>query len=173
MHLLRIKKYDGFSLIELVVVLVVVGILIIVAIPSFFKYLQMNNISQNAQKLYYNLQYARSEAIKKNTTVFVVFQTGSNWCYGMNDGATCTCSTANSCGLGSVSASNTDFSTLSLTGVTNNSFTFEGTHGATYLNGGFVTFTVSGGSTAVSIQVNLLGDLLLCSSNVGGYQACP
>jgi prepilin-type N-terminal cleavage/methylation domain-containing protein len=170
--LLTNKTLSGVNLIELLAVLALVGILTAIAIPTFFRYLQMNNISENAQKLYFNLQYAKSEAMKRNTTVFVVFQTGTNWCYGMNAGATCSCNTANSCGLGAVSATNADFSNLSLTSITGNAFTFEGTRGATYLNKGVVTFTLTNSTTAISIQISTFGNLLICSANVSGYSAC-
>lgn len=165
-------KYQGVNLIEILVALTTVGVLSVIAIPSFFRYLQMNNLSQNAQKLQYSLQYGKSEAIKRNSTVYVVFQTGSNWCYGMNVGATCSCNTANSCGLGSVTATNSDYATLSLTNISSNQFTFEGARGATYLNNGLITFTLTGSSTSISVKVSSLGSLLICSSTVSGYPVC-
>jgi Tfp pilus assembly protein FimT len=149
----------------------VVGVLVIIAIPSFISYVQNNRAVGTAENLYYSLQYARSEAIKRNTTVYVSFVTGSNWCYGINPGSACTCTTPSSCALGAVSPANSTQTTLSTTGVTGNQITFEGTHGAAY-KASTITFTVYGQTNAMGVDVSPMGDLLVCSSTISGYSGC-
>jgi type IV fimbrial biogenesis protein FimT len=158
----------GFTLVELLVVLVITIILAVTAVPSFITYLQTNRLITASQNLYYALQYARTEAVKRNATVYVSFRTGSNWCYGIN--ATCSCNTANSCALGSTSANSSSQLTLSATGLSSNSIRFEPNHGAA---GSSSTITLTNSqSIAMSVRVRLLGSLLLCSSQVSGYSAC-
>ncbi len=165
------KKCLGINLIELLIVLAIVAVLAKVAVPSFIDFLRVSQVTGATQTLYYTLQYARSEAIKRNATVYVVFQSGSSWCYGVNAGATCSCSTAGNCALGAVTAPNAKL-TLSTTGLSGNQITFEGTHGATYVNGPLLTFTVTGQTPALSIKIGSLGSLSICSSTVSGYSVC-
>lgn len=70
----------GFSLIELMVVVAVVAILAVVAYPSLGAVINSNRLSANANELVASLQFARSEAIRRNAQVSVC---------GSADGATC------------------------------------------------------------------------------------
>jgi|SRR5579885_1647461 prepilin-type N-terminal cleavage/methylation domain-containing protein len=160
----------GFTMIELLVVLVIAGILAITAVPSFVSYLQTNRLQGVTNSLYYSLQYARTEAIRRNATIYVSFQTGSNWCYGINTSATCNCSVSNSCILGSTSAPNAGQVTLSATGLTNNSIHFEPSHGAAG-SSSTITFTNPQG-ISMGIDIGIMGNLYVCSSQVAGYNAC-
>jgi Tfp pilus assembly protein FimT len=106
---------QGLSLIEMIIILSVIIILILVAIPTFTTLIQNYRLSTAAETLYNMLQYARSEAVKQNTSIYVTVQTGDNWCYGINAGSACTCSTPSSCNLGVQSAPTTGQLTLSAT----------------------------------------------------------
>lgn len=160
---------QGFSFIELMVAIMVLGILVVVAVPSFVNFLQVNRVTVAAQELFYNLNNARSEAIKRNNTIYVSFVTGSSWCYGINVGSACTCTTASSCNLGTGKASGTKV-TLSLSGISG-PLSFEPNHGASSANP-TITFTSTGGTQAVSVKVGLLGNVQTCSNNVSGFQTC-
>ena len=63
--------YSGFTLVELVVTIAIVGILASVAIPSFSSSIATSRARSVATDLYMSLVKARSEAVKRNTAVTV------------------------------------------------------------------------------------------------------
>lgn len=160
----------GFSLIELLIVIALVGIIAIVSVPSYVSYLQTNRLKNATQLLYQTLYFARTEAIKRNATVYVSFQTGSSWCYGSNPNAVCSCNVANSCTIGTTQSPGSNQLSLSTSGLTNNAVNFEPTHGAASGNP-TITLTAPNGM-AMGIKVGYLGSLTICSSSVTGYPAC-
>ncbi|VVC75586.1 hypothetical protein AQUSIP_08760 [Aquicella siphonis] len=165
------SRIQGFNLLELLILIAVIGILTVTAVPAFINYLQTRRLVGASEQLYYALQYARSEAVKRNTTVYVSFQTGSNWCYGINANTTCSCNVANSCGLGSTQAPASGSISLAASGLTNNALHFEPNHGAANASS-TLTFTASGPAISASVKVGLLGNPFLCSSQITGYAAC-
>ena len=162
----------GVTLLEALVVLAVIVITTIIAVPSFITFIQERRLTLAAENLYYAMQTARSEAIKRNATIYVSFQTGDSWCFGANTGSNCTCTTPSGCNIGTAQAPQSQQLTLSTTGLTSNSFQFEGTRGASNVSSGKITLTLYGQTTSVSILIGNLGNIQLCSS-LSGYQACP
>jgi len=61
----------GFSLVELIVVMTVVGIVIGIAVPSYRYVTNSNRVSAEINQLLGDMQYARSEAVKEGSTVTV------------------------------------------------------------------------------------------------------
>lgn len=59
----------GFTLFELLIVMVMVAVLTAVAVPSFRGFTSGQDLKNISQSLYMDLTYARSEAIKRNATV--------------------------------------------------------------------------------------------------------
>ena len=174
----------GFTLVELMVTVAVTGILLAIAVPAFQSTLDKRRLVGAAEQLYADLQYARTEAIKRNVSVFVSFNTGTSWCYGIALAA-CNCGTSGSCQLTPgidrvVDASGFRGVSLGSTFGTNYT-TFEprrGTanDGGTLKNG---TATLSSTTGEIKVIVGSLGRVRICSdsSNLPQYKpsagSCP
>ncbi len=65
------KKYIGFTLIELMITLIIVGILLVVGLPSLKGFMQGNQLIAATNELVSALHIARSEAIKLNSRVSI------------------------------------------------------------------------------------------------------
>ncbi|MFV1873686.1 MAG: GspH/FimT family pseudopilin [Oleiphilus sp.] len=65
------NKQSGFSLIELMVVLTIVGIFAMVAVPSYQSTIQNGRLTSETNELIGALYYARSEAVKRRADVQV------------------------------------------------------------------------------------------------------
>lgn len=76
----------GFSLVELLLVIGVIGILSAIAVPSYLHWLPGIRLKSAARDMYSNLQLARIQALKENSTVSVRFDTGNDTYYYDTDG---------------------------------------------------------------------------------------
>lgn len=72
------KRQSGFTLIEVVTVVGIVGILSAVATPSFIQYIKQDRLVSTANELMSTFKMARSEAIKREKIVTLTAQ-GSKW----------------------------------------------------------------------------------------------
>jgi type IV fimbrial biogenesis protein FimT len=79
------KRYSGFTLVELMVTLAVAAILATLAIPSFWNIIQNNRATTEANELVSALHFARSEAIKRATRVSLCPSTNQTGCTGGTD----------------------------------------------------------------------------------------
>lgn len=169
--MLQIRSHRGVTLLELMIMLAIIIIITVVSVPLFTSIIQNFRLSATADELYSALQNARTEAVKRNATVYVSFVTGDSWCYGLNVGSACTCTTPSGCSLGTTSATKAGLISLATTGLTNNIINFEGTHGAANATGS-ITLTLFGGTNLMTISVGRFGSLQICSTGVSGYTAC-
>jgi type IV fimbrial biogenesis protein FimT len=67
----RKNKTKGFTLLELMMVLAVVGIVMAMGAPSFNKLIEKNTVKKASSDLTMTMLLARSEAVKRNQTVLV------------------------------------------------------------------------------------------------------
>lgn len=70
-----LKTETGFTLLETMIVLLIVSILVAVAIPNVLSWLSNYRLKAAARDLYSNMQKAKSEALKRNCDVGIVFST--------------------------------------------------------------------------------------------------
>lgn len=63
------RAQAGFSLIELAIAITIMAILIMLGMPSFSEYMANARLGAAAQSFYTGLNIARSEAIRRNSTV--------------------------------------------------------------------------------------------------------
>ena len=63
------RRHSGFSIIEIMISVLIVGILIVAAIPSFKTWIQNSQIRTAGESMVNALQTARNEAIRRNTCV--------------------------------------------------------------------------------------------------------
>lgn len=96
------KKSQGFTLIELMITVAVLGIILAIAVPNMSKFIIKQQIQSQTDELMLALVYARTEALKANSPVYIV-PNGSTaadwqangWCVLKKGGTTCAAADAN------------------------------------------------------------------------------
>jgi len=61
----------GFSLVEILTVLVIIGIFMLIAIPGYNTFISSGHIGAEDNDLYHDLEFARSEASKRGLNIVV------------------------------------------------------------------------------------------------------
>lgn len=181
---LSAQEQTGFTLLELMLTLTVLGVLISLAAPSMQEMLTRNRLKSAAQALAEDLQWARSEAILRNIDLYVTFNAAA-WCYGVSATKGCDCRLSDpaaslACTLPTDdeailrTVAGVDFPGIAV------STTFPGQPPETSFRprranatGGSMTFTSAQGAQ-LRVVLSLLGRVRLCSpaQSVPGYPAC-
>jgi type IV fimbrial biogenesis protein FimT len=86
----RRDRAGGLTLIELLVTLAVLAILIVVGVPSMAEMVTRHRLKTAAQAFVDDLQWSRSEAIRRNAEVYLMIDSGA-WCYSIATVRDCTC----------------------------------------------------------------------------------
>ena len=68
-----LESQEGFTLVEMITVVAIMGIILAVAVPNFSKWKEKHQINGQAQKVYFDLILARTVAVKNNNDVRVTF----------------------------------------------------------------------------------------------------
>ena len=76
--MVRIMRKDGFTLIELMVTISILGILVSIAIPGFSRWLPGYRLKSATRDVYSNMQLAKMGAIKANADWAIVFNAASD-----------------------------------------------------------------------------------------------
>jgi type IV fimbrial biogenesis protein FimT len=94
-----VTKHNGFTLLELMIVVAIIGIVSSIAAPSFSDMIETNRLKSVTQSLQDDVQFTRTEAIKKSQNIILVItktsSTAGDWCYGLSTKATCNCTVTN------------------------------------------------------------------------------
>lgn len=77
----RPKNRAGFTLIEVLVVLAIIGIVSMIAIPGYLSWMPGIRLKTAARELYANLQKAKLRAIKEGRPIRVRFNNGAGFYY--------------------------------------------------------------------------------------------
>lgn len=191
------RRSAGFTLVELLVTIAVLGILASVAAPSFTTMLEKRRLIAATEGVYAHLQFARSEAVKfggSDDNLNVIIKTATPWCLGLNSVANCDCTVArtpitladgSACAYGPDSDIDTDifpdltrnlssdeFSNVSIS-TTKTNAQIDSVRGGFAGGGGSITFSSPSGLTT-KVIFSKMGRVKICSdSDLGGYPSCP
>lgn len=148
------QREAGFTIVELLIAIAILGILVAIAAPSFTESIARRRLDGIANELSTDLQFTRSEAISKNTDNSLIASAT-----GYTVGNLKTVTIDSRCSLSA--------STLPLT------ITFEPTRGMP-TGAAFITAGCSP-QTSAQLRVNIsnTGVINICSPNgFGGYPSC-
>lgn len=183
----------GFTLIEALVTVAILGILLAVTVPSALDWIIMQRVKAGATEMVTDIRFARGEAIKRNVRVVMTFQSiaGNQTCYAVhtqyfNSQGPCLCSqgAGRSCDLSVDEFADTlvELKTVSVpvsTSVTmgaNRNIRFLAPNGIPEFNA--LTFQVNfdgQSSRQLRVVTNTAGRPQICApsgSRIVGYPAC-
>lgn len=142
-------------------VVAILAIIVGVGMPSFTSAMDERRVIGAVDVLLSDIRYAQSEAVKRNTTVSIVFTTGSSWSYTVNT-------------TPSKSTNGTDYSGTSLTSTfDSNTINFSPKRGTiTQTLPAYVGITSAKGKV-LRVEVDALSQPVACTTtSTGSYPAC-
>jgi type IV fimbrial biogenesis protein FimT len=166
----EVKAEAGFTLVELIIVLAVAAIILSLVAPSFRDFMLTTRATSATNQLANDLNFARSEALKRNLRVLVCATdasgncaASSNWalgwklCYDADSDAACDASSTANPNPIRVKAAIAQG--LTLTGPAQ-SFWFTGTGAQVSAAGGRLNFTIDGARQSQTAAVETNGNVV-------------
>ena len=153
------RRQFGFTMVELMITIAIFSILVALALPSFQSTIERQRLIGATEGLFADLQYARSQAIKRNTSVQLQFDE-TDWCYGLDDsGLDCDCAnTPANCTINGQQkvVQGSDYLNVTLAGtMTDNDVVFDPRLGMPVNNTddvGIFTIAINGQSKTITIN---------------------
>jgi prepilin-type N-terminal cleavage/methylation domain-containing protein len=138
----------GFSLVELLIIIAIVGILSIIAIFQVTPAMQRYRLTGAARLVWGDLQNAKMIALKTNSSVTVTFNSTTNYSFPQGGGTTFSRNLS------------TEYSGIAVT-TTGGTITFTSNGQIPNASGGNITVTVTGPSGTKTITLGWTGSVVL------------
>ncbi|MEA2079584.1 MAG: GspH/FimT family pseudopilin [Pseudomonadota bacterium] len=175
-------RQSGFTLLELLVTLAVVGLLAGLAVPAMGRLLDTARLRSAAEAFAQELQQARNQALTHQQSIyFSLSVSAQRWCYGWSELAACDCKAgdteASACRTGSDSRQrihrrlSTDFPSVELNTTrraASRTLHFSPVRGTASAD----SFALRNGAGELRVIVSPLGRVRICSTDGRGYRAC-
>ena len=88
---MRTGKHRGFTLLELAAVMAITSILVSAAVPIYADFMQRQQLRVAANTLMHDLRRARELSVDARVSIFLTFQPGRQWCWGVSRALPCDC----------------------------------------------------------------------------------
>ena len=166
------RRQGGFTFIELMVTIAIVGVLLALAAPNLSSYWQESRLVSATEAVYSKMQLARSVALAKNEDIDVRFPaTGTSWCLAVteNSSTVCGCGSCSLAGMPDTNLLASDYPNVSVA-VSNAISTFTMPRGIV-TGGGDVVLTLSSGEQA-TVRLSVIGRVSICSDDLNQYGGC-
>lgn len=160
-------QQSGFSLVELLVTIGIIGIIVTIALPSYTQFIANTQIRSTAESISNGLQVARAEAIKRNANVSFTLANNTSWIVGCPT-VTANCPTL----IQQKPAKEGASGTITLTIIGTNTVSFTGLGTTTSTTGQMTQVTVDNSSITAAeskdlrITIGIGGNARVCDPNV-------
>lgn len=164
----------GFTLIELMVALAIVGIIAMIAAPSFNAFLARTKLRGVAQETAADLQYARSESVQKNQAFNVEFSSTGYQIWRMNRTTPSTKDTATAGAPNPVKTVVWSDSATTPSSGASMAVSFNPVRATATVSDGPLELSNAAITGSVRLLVNTTGRVELCSpsASISGIAAC-
>ncbi len=174
------SQISGFTLMELIITILVMTILLGIGVPSYLQFKEDNTLQGAAQALYADIQFARSEAIKRNTDDITVslFQTGDNWCYQVSDNPDCGSCGDTDCDIHDDGIMRgVSWSSYPRVSMTSNTSSVTIQSQRTIMNTNRIIFSYGETGKEIEVRTTSLGRVFMCTpigkAGLTGVDQCP